>query len=146
MLNLINLIKKIIELFKKPKPVPKPKKATHIIVFNDNKEIVMTVTIPAFQKVTMHAQAVDAKGNPAASFGDFVWDVSPTGGVSLFPSNNGKDCDVVNLTATTQTVTVTGDATSTPGQNPISSDPITVITLGALAVKINVTADNPVDA
>lgn len=49
-----------------------------------------------------------------------VWTVSPTGGVSLFPTPDGKSCDMLGLTPVAiQTITVTADADLTAGVKPI---------------------------
>lgn len=104
-------------------------------------------TISFNKKRTLSVVAVDSNGVEQQVDGPFVWTVDPTGGVQLFPTPDGKSCDVVNLAPLTQTVKVEADSDLTAGVTLISNT-VEIQTLAAPpppATTINITVGPETD-
>lgn len=122
-----------------------PTVAVRLKMLDENKkEITMGLTIAADKKRTLSIAPVDAKGRPAKIDGVPVWDVTPTGGVSLFPSTDGLSCDIVWLDARQQVVSVQADADLGAGVKTITGS-LDVETLSAEAVGFTINAGPEVD-
>lgn len=115
--------------------------ASRIKLLDENrKEIKMAVVINSDKTRTFSIQVVDAKGRPARLDGIPVWAVSPTGGVALFPANDGMSCDVSHISALDgQVLTVTGDGDLGSGTRQIIAT-ADIQTLAAEAASFNLSA------
>lgn len=124
---------------------PKAGVAVCLKMFDEmKKEITMGLTIAADKKRTLSISPVDAKGRPAKVDGIPVWEVNPTGGVTLFPTTDGMSCDIVWIDARQQVVTVKADADMGAGVKTITGS-LDVETLAAEAVGFSINAGPEID-
>src|SRR5438552_19066961 len=84
---IIALIGQIVASFRRPK-------ATKLLLLDENQKEVSMIVINSDKKRTFSIQPVDSKGRPARVDGIPNWSVSPEGGVSLKPSDDGMKCEV----------------------------------------------------
>jgi len=126
--------------------VKKSRKAIRFKFFDEKgTELTMQITLAADKKRTLSIQPVDAKGRPANIDGVPVWDVTPTGGLTLFPSNDGLSCDIVWVQGEQdQVVSVSADADLGTGVKTITGT-LDVKTLSAEAVGFAINPGPEVD-
>jgi glycosyltransferase involved in cell wall biosynthesis len=120
-------------------PLPPSTLRVEFIVSVQQKHKTMTAQINTLQKLNIAAAFEDASGTVVAIASTPVWTSSDTNIVTVAPSADGMNCEVISVAPGKATVTVTAEGDVTPGKDTVTnSQDVNVVADEATQVVLSV--------